>query len=126
VFVEYNNVKKSHKIVIINNINKKWIFADYNCQFFAKICEKNIVEVYIQTAKIGCLRKLAKIVFRGIPIFAVNFAQTFLQCPPLLPHGVLGSNLAFEQNRNFAEFFAVYLENRVFRPHQTATMDRVT
>jgi hypothetical protein len=74
-------------------------------------------EVYIQTAKIGCLRKFAKIVFCGIPIFTVNFAQTFLQCLPLLPHGVLGSNLTFEQNQNFEEFFAVYLKNRVFRPH---------
>jgi hypothetical protein len=52
------------------------------------------------------------------PIFAVNFAQTFLQCLPLLTHRVLGSNPAFEQNRIFAEFFAVYRENRVFRPQK--------
>jgi hypothetical protein len=41
-----------------------------------------------------------------------------LQCLPLLTHEVLGSNPAFDQNRNFAEFFAVYSENRVFRPHR--------
>jgi hypothetical protein len=28
-----------------------------------------------------------------------------------------GSNPAFQRNRKFAEFFAVYHENRVFRPH---------
>jgi hypothetical protein len=56
--------------------------------------------------------------FSQNPIFAVNFAQTFLQCPPLLTHRVLSSNPAFEQNRIFAEFFAVYRENRVFRPHR--------
>jgi hypothetical protein len=55
--------------------------------------------------------------FSQNPIFAVNFAKTLSQCPPLFPHGVLGSNPAFVQNRIFAVFFAVYLENRVFRPH---------
>jgi hypothetical protein len=75
----------------------------------------------VSPTKIGCLRKFAKIVLRGTPIFAVNFAQTFLQCPPLRPHGVLGSNLAFKQNWKFAEFFAVYRKNCVFRPHPFST-----
>jgi hypothetical protein len=58
--------------------------------------------------------EVCKNCFLQKPIFDVNFAQTFLQCPPLLPHGLLGSNLTFEQNQIFAEFFAVYRENSVF------------
>jgi hypothetical protein len=45
----------------------------------------------------------AKIVFFVAKlIFGKKFLQRFLQCPTLFPH---------------AEFFAVYRENRVFRPH---------
>jgi hypothetical protein len=62
---------------------------------------------------------LRKSGFAKNTIFAVNFAQTFLLCPSLHTHEVLGSNPAFERNRNFAEFFAVYRENCVFRPHRS-------
>jgi hypothetical protein len=34
-----------------------------------------------------------------------------------VPHGVGGSNPIFQQNRKFAEFFAVYRKNCVFWPH---------
>jgi hypothetical protein len=89
------------------------VFADYNGK-------KSIGCLRIITAKsskIGRLRKIRENRFSQIPIFAVNFAQIFLQCQPQCFHGGLGSNPDFEKNRIFAEFFAVYRENRVFRPH---------
>jgi hypothetical protein len=60
--------------------------------------------------------------FSQNPIFAVNFAKTFSQCPP--SNGVLGSNPAFVQNWIFAVFFAVYHENRVFQPHRKCTLPK--
>jgi hypothetical protein len=60
------------------------------------------------TAKIG------KNLFLQNRIFAVNYAQTFLQCLPLLTHEVLGSNPAFERNWIFAIFLGVYRETRFF------------
>jgi hypothetical protein len=62
------------------------------------------------TAKIG------KNLFSQNRIFAVNYAQTFLQCLPLLTHEVLGSNPAFELNWIFADFW-VYTAKLVFFGH---------
>jgi hypothetical protein len=45
--------------------------------------------------------------FSQNPIFAVNFAQTFLHCQSQCPYWGLGSNPDLEQNQIFAEFFAV-------------------
>jgi hypothetical protein len=100
---------------------KKMPFFDNNCQKEQKIgCgqKRDFCGICMYSENRVFAGYNSKNRFLQNPIFAVNFAETFLQCPPLLTHRVLGSNPAFEQNRIFAEFFAVYRENRVFRPHR--------
>jgi hypothetical protein len=60
---------------------------------------------------------IAKIMFFKVKFdFCEKILQTFLQCPPLHPHGVGGSNPVFSEIGNFWNFL-LYIPKIVFFNH---------